>query len=152
MKLKAKGTKKTTNLTGGKYYQVLEVDNISKRVKVKGNKQAMWYNLSNFVVNQPGKLDRFIISVEGKIYIDATHRRFESDIPNWRYMCKGSQRTANKLIKMVVSGDSKGLIKLFNRHNMEDFQYWIDYLEKRKLTQKGADSKYINSIIKTDRK
>lgn len=149
MRLKAKKNKKTVNLTGGKYYEVLEVDNMRQRAKVQGNKQAMWYNLSNFEVKQTGKLDRFIVSVEGKIFVDATHRRFDSPFCDWRYMGKGSQRTANKLIKLVVSGDTKGLIKLFSKQNMEDFQYWIDYLKKRKLVKKDADTKYINSIIKT---
>lgn len=136
---------KTSTLTPGKIYKVLDIDKAQNRVKVVGDNQrfAYWYNLANFAapINQPP-----IQSVEGKIYIDAGYRRkYFSD---WAYLTPGNQRLADRILQAIVQGNRQVVADIVGPENMEDVIYWMNRFKQYGLSKSTATKQYVQSLWK----
>lgn len=129
---------KTKTLTEGKTYKARKVNRIKNKVLVEGDfGKANWYSLNNFKVDLEGKkLPRFIVSVEGLIYINAAYRR--KVFSEWVYLMPGNQKQADELIRHCVRKDVKRLIEIVGRQNMDDLVYWMKKIKRHGLTKENA--------------
>ena len=129
---------KTKTLTEGKTYKARKVNQVKNKVLVIGDYgKENWYSLNNFKVDLKGKkLPRFIVSVEGSIYINAAYRR--KVFSEWVYLMMGNQKQADELTRHCVRKDVKRLIQIVGRQNMDDLVYWMKKLKRHGLTKENA--------------
>lgn len=141
--MKVKAIKSSRGIVKGETYNAIEIKDDA--VKVVTRDYNAWRPLSDFKTSRGKKLDRFVTSVEGKIFIEASYRR---DIfPDWAYLCNGTQNKANKIIKLVVRGDINGLREMLGEDNLMDVKHYIDILNLSKSIKKDADLKYTWTIV-----
>ena len=141
--MKVKAIKSSRGIVKGETYNAIEIKN--NTIKVVTRDYNAWRPLSDFKIARGKKLDRFVTSVEGKIFIEASYRR---DIfADWAYLCRGTQNKANKIIKLVVRGDIEGLTKILGEDNLVDVKHYIDILKLSNSIKKDADLKYVWTVV-----
>lgn len=136
---------KTSTLTPGKIYKVLDIDKAQNRVKVVGDNQrfAYWYNLANFAapITHPP-----IQSVEGKIYIDAGYRR--KYFGDWAYLTPGNQRLADRILQAIVQNNKQVAADIVGPENMEDVIHWMNQFKQYGISKPNATKQYVQSLWK----
>lgn len=138
---------RTKTLTEGKRYKAVKTDGRKNRVMVKGDQgKNAWYSLNNFKVDLEGKkLPRFIVSVEGIIYINAAYRR--KVFSDWVYLMPGNEKQSDELIRHVIRKDVKRLIEIVGRANMVDLMYWMKKAKRHGLTKEDGTFEYVWEVI-----
>lgn len=138
---------RTKTLTEDKRYKAVKTDDRKNRVMVKGDQgKNAWYSLNNFKVDLEGKkLPRFIASVEGIVYINASYRR--KIFSDWVYLMPGNEKQADELVRHVIRKDVKRLIEIVGREGMDDLMYWMKYAKRLGLTKSDASFAQVWKVI-----
>lgn len=127
----------------GKEYEILARTKRGYKVRNENGK-LQEYHPRHFDTGK--QLKSFILSVEGRIFINAAHRR--ELLADWAFLRRGDKAIADKLTLLAVRKDVSGLIEMVGRANMDDLDYWIRVMQRKELINPKADKKYIKSIIK----
>ena len=138
---------RTKTLTEGKRYKAVKTDGRKNRVLIQGDQgKNAWYSLNNFKVDLQGKkLSRFIVSVEGVIYINAAYRR--KVFSYWVYLMPGNGKQADELIRHVIRKDVKRLSEIVGVQNMDDLMYWMKKSKRHGLTKEDATFDYVWEVV-----